>query len=150
MSMELLKKVQLFKNLDVKEINLLGSISKPVNFSAGELIIEENTPGKALYIIKKGEVRVTKDEIEEPGKERNLAILSVGEHFGEMALIEDQFTSAKIVADSDVELLSISREDLNKMLEEHSRLAAKLYYSICLTLSERLRRADMYILLLSE
>lgn len=150
MSMDLLKKVQLFKNLDVKEINLLGSISKPVHFDAGSLIIEENTPGKALYIIKKGEVRVTKDEIEDPEKERKLAVLSEGEHFGEMALIEDQVTSARIVADTDVELLSISRDDLNKMLEEHSRLAAKLYYSICLTLSERLRRADMYILLLTD
>jgi CRP-like cAMP-binding protein len=63
-------------------------------------------------------------------------------------LSEDQHTSARIVADVDVELLTISRADLVKLLENTPELAAKIYYSICKTLSERLRRADTYILLL--
>jgi len=150
MSIELLKKIQLFKKLNLREINQLGSISRSETYSAGDIIIEENTPGRALFIIKSGTVRVLKDELEEEKKERNLGLLYEGEHFGEMALIEDQFTSAKIVADSEVEVITIARADLEKLLENNHELAAKIYYAICQTLSERLRRADMYILLLSE
>ena len=148
MTIELLKKSQLFQTLNVKEANLLGSICRLEKFKAGSTIIEENTNGRALFIIKSGEVKVCK--IDEKGKETSIGMLSAGEHFGEMALIEDQRTSARIVADSDVELLSISRPDLVKLLENNPELAAKVYYSICKTLSERLRRADTYILLLSQ
>ena len=143
---ELLKKSPLFQSLNVKETNLLGSICKTEKYPAGATIIEENTNGRALFIIKSGEVKVSK--IDESGKERAIGMLSPGEHFGEMALIEDQHTSARIVADVDVELLTISRADLVKLLENTPELAAKIYYSICKTLSERLRRADTYSLLL--
>ena len=65
-----------------------------------------------------------------------------GELFGEMSLIEDDLTSASVVADGEVDLLIIRREDFEGLMEGDRELALRVYKTFCHILSERLRRTS--------
>lgn len=134
---ELLQKIFLFKNLDFGEANALLEICHLEKRPKGDLIIAENSVGQALYLIKEGTARVYKGA-EDKGEA--LALLSAGEIFGEMSLIEDSLTSANVVADTDMELVVIHRADFEEILDKNERLALKIYKSFCRVLSERLRK----------
>jgi len=134
---ELIQDTFLFKNLNFGEAQSLAKICKRERYKPGAVIIEENSLGEALYLVEKGEVKVVKGE----GKEQQeIARLGRGELFGEMSLIENELTSASVIAASDVEVLAIHRPEFEELLEKNQALALKIYKSFCMTLSERLRK----------
>ena len=139
---QLLQDIFLFRNLDFNEARELLDICYPEHMAAGEKIIEENSVGQALYLIKGGKVRVYKGE-KEAGPA--LAMLERGEMFGEMSLVEDALTSASVMAETEVELIVIHRSDFETLLSQNQALALKIYKSFCRVLSERLRKATTRI-----
>jgi PPM family protein phosphatase len=132
---ELVQKLPLFRTLTFDETRALFAIARLVKKGKGDVVIEEDSLGSALYILRKGTVRI----------ERRGALLGtrgVGELLGEMSLVDDVLTSAEVVADEDVELLMIPRRDFETLLERDPSLALKVYKAFCRTLSERLRTTN--------
>lgn len=125
----------LFRGLSFDETRMVARISELVEKRDGDTIIEENAIGEGLYLIVSGAVRVLHEE-------KTLSELGVGELFGEMALIDDVLTSARVVAVGDVRLLKIAKLDLDRLMKEEDRLATKIYRSFCMVLADRLRKAD--------
>jgi CRP/FNR family cyclic AMP-dependent transcriptional regulator len=76
--------------------------------------------------------------IGEDGREVILGVLGVGEHFGELALIDDRPRSAHVIAMEDADLLVLRREDFRARVESSPSVA----WSLLTELSRRLRRAD--------
>jgi CRP/FNR family cyclic AMP-dependent transcriptional regulator len=76
--------------------------------------------------------------VAEDGREVILGLLGVGEHFGELALIDDQPRSAHVVAMEDSTLLVLRREDFRRRVEQSPAVA----WALLIELSRRLRRAD--------
>lgn len=74
------------------------------NFNADEMIIQQDTFGKAMYIISSGEVLISKVV---SGCEIELARRGAGEYIGEMALFDNQLRSANVVAVTDVKAYEI-------------------------------------------
>ncbi len=136
---EKIQECSLFKQLSFEETRMLANICTHVYKTDGELIIEENSLGEALYIIIRGEVKVFQSD---GGEETLLAKLKPGEMFGEMSLIEDELTSASVVSIGDTQLLKINKRDLEQLMNTDNKLAAKIYRSFCFALSERLRKAN--------
>ncbi len=134
---ELIQETFLFKNLNFTEAQNLAKICQREKFQPGDSIIEENALGQALYLMEQGEVQVLKGEGE---ARQEVALLKRGELFGEMSLIENELTSASVIAKSAVEVLAIHRREFEQLLENDRALALKIYQSFCKTLSERLRR----------
>ncbi len=133
---ELLKKVRIFHGLSDDELAKFEDITTEVSFPASEVIIEEGSEGKALYVIKRGTVSVSKVD----GEVRTeLVKLVAGEHFGEMSLIEDTKTSARVVAYNDVECMLVPRDQFLGVVDKDDGIAAKVYKNFTKTLSERLR-----------
>ena len=89
-NLELIRNIRLFKELDEPELKKFLGIAVEQKFSAGTIIIEENTEGKALFVIKSGTVVVSKID---GSLESEIVKLFAGEHFGEMSLVEDAKTS---------------------------------------------------------
>jgi serine phosphatase RsbU (regulator of sigma subunit) len=109
------------------------------------VIFEQESSGDDLYVVESGEVQVTR--LLENGMEDVIAILGVGEIFGEMAVLEQRPRSARVVAQSDVTLLSISRQTFDYLVEESPAVAVHLLQRI----SSRLRqRNDQQAALLNE
>jgi len=86
----------------------------------------------------KGEVRISKF-IPNIGEEA-LAVLKPGDYFGEMSLIDNFPRSAHAIVNSDAELLSINKTELDKILIMDRELGYKLLWAFTKTLSKRLRR----------
>lgn len=136
---DILQKVFLFRALEFDEANALLEICHIEHRPAGDKIIDESAVGQALYLIKDGKVRIYKGE-NDTGE--SLAILSAGEMFGEMSLIEASLTSANVVAQTGVELVVIHRSEFESLLGQNEILALKIYKSFCKVLSERLRKTS--------
>jgi len=135
-NIELLKKVVLFSRLDDDELKKFADIAEVKTYQPGDVIIEEDTEGRALFVIKRGTVSVTKIDGE---VETEIVKLVVGEHFGEMSLIEDAHTSARVTAYNDVECLVIDRKPFLELMDNEIPIAAKVYKNFTKSLSERLR-----------
>jgi len=88
-------------------------------------------------VLRKGTAKVLVRTPE--GKENVVARLGPGSPAGEMALVDDAPTSARVTAESDVEAFVITRERFDKLLSFNEKTAVKLYRFFIQTLSKRLR-----------
>jgi diguanylate cyclase (GGDEF)-like protein len=109
-----LKGVKFFQTLPDSEIEKISTVCKEEHFGAGELIFAEGDSGDLFYIILSGVVEIWKNY---KSPERDLlTVYSTGQSFGELALIDDSYRSATIVAREPSVLLTIHREDFNNVL----------------------------------
>ena len=133
---ERLRHVPLFSHLSEQELGRLLAVSRTRTHVRNSIILFENDPGDALFVVLAGEVKVVLAG--EDGREVILSILKEGDFFGEMALIDDRPRSANVVATADSILLILRREDFQACLEENPRIA----FGLLRELSRRLRLAD--------
>ena len=132
----ILKDISLFAGLDEPQVARFAQITEEKKYKSGNIILEQGVEGDALYVVKEGQVEVSKSE----GEVRStLVTLEAGEHFGEMSLLEGQPTSARVSADGEVTLLIIPREKFLKLLNEDIAIGQKVYRSLAYVLSKRLR-----------
>lgn len=141
---ELLQKLHLFQKLTFDETSRLGSIIQYMDVPADTIVIEQNALGDALYVIAKGEVRISRDADDDGQHAVNETIgkLTDGELFGEMSLIDDVLTSARVTTAVPCRLLKMPRSDFEALLATDDKLAVKVYRSFIRTMSDRLRRAN--------
>jgi len=145
---KLLKKLEIFRDLNSFETAKVGKLLKTADYGKGDKVVSQGEKGESLFIVKEGEVIVTRSDGE--GKDETLAILGEGDHFGEIALIDMQPRSADVSAMVDTRLLTMERRDLEGLFAHDSELAAKVYRSFALTLCKRLRDANENALLASS
>jgi CRP-like cAMP-binding protein len=87
------------------------------------MVFCECQPGAELYIIQKGQVKITKIV---DNNEVLLAVLKVGDMFGEMALLENKPRSASAIAMEGTQLLAVNRQNFNQMVSTQPQLIARL------------------------
>ena len=80
----------------------------------GTLVMRQGDPGNCAYLIQSGSVSVF---TECDSKRIDLAMLELGQIFGEMALIFDDFRTASVVALEDTNLIIITRESFEQKLD---------------------------------
>jgi CRP/FNR family cyclic AMP-dependent transcriptional regulator len=135
----LLRNVPLFSVLPENQLGLLTSMVTRKTFARGTTIITAGGPTDSLYIVISGRLKVMMSDDE--GREVILAILGSNEFFGEMSLVDDSPRSASVVAIESCELLSLSKRDFNKCLEDNFEMAM----TVMRGLVKRLREADQKI-----
>jgi CRP-like cAMP-binding protein len=131
-----LQRIPLFTQLSEAEVTRITEVARERTYPKNSVILFEDDPGDALYVVLVGEVKVVL--IGEDGREVILSILRSGDFFGEMSLIDDQPRSAHVIATEDSNLLVLRREEFRKCLEDAPRIGLGLLQA----LSRRLRRAD--------
>jgi len=130
----LLSQVQLFDDFHQNDLLEMLNILEKVTFPAEKFIFHEGDFNEeSLYILISGEVLVmngvaTKNPVE-------VAKLSPGESFGEMALIDNKPRSASIRTINHCTVLKLKKNSLIS----HPGLAAKLLLNISRLLAARLR-----------
>ncbi len=137
---EFLQKVPLFENLSMNELDKIQKIAKSETHAKDTVMFFEGDPGNRCYMIIKGEVRISKF-IPNIGEEA-LAVLKEGDYFGEMALIDNFPRSAHAIANTDIEILSIDKTDLDKILIMDRELGYNLLWALTRTLSRSLRETN--------
>lgn len=121
-----------------------------VKYPEGTEIFPEGSVGEALYIIFSGEVLITKIINKKTGETKPLALLSKGDFFGEMSLLEDKPRSASAIAKSAVVLLRLARKEFQTLLHSEPEIAGTFLFALNNQLSARLRHTSQELTLLFE
>ena len=133
---DFLATVPLFSGLPPEELQQFAAITRDKTYPKSSVILFEDDPGDSLFVIRDGRVKVVL--VGEDGREVILGVLGVGEHFGELSLIDDQPRSAHVIAMEDSSLLVLRRDDFRRRVETSPAVA----WTLLSELSRRLRRAD--------
>jgi len=109
----------------------------PRRFEADEQLFLEGEPGRELFLIEEGSVRVARESSQ--GREVTLAIRRAGEFIGDMALLDGGPRSASAYANGgSCRCQVLAGSDLVGALQKNPEAALKL----CTFLSLRLREAS--------
>jgi tetratricopeptide (TPR) repeat protein len=136
---DLLKGLAIFEDLSLDEMKDFYNLCEKVTFEAGDVLIEQDQPGKALYIVREGKIQVVAVE---NGKEIPITTLPAGVFVGEMSLVDDAPTSARVKAAERVKAFRIRKEAFQNYLYTHDLVAMRVYRSFTRTLAERLRETN--------
>ena len=133
----------LFGGVDDQAMRAIMPLMRELDFAAGEVIVEEGEDGDSLFVICSGSVEVLKASPESAdlfGK--RIAVLKVGDVFGEMELIDTQRRSATVRALESVSTLALSNGDLFHIYAFDSPTFTLIVMNLARELSRRLRSID--------
>ncbi len=136
-----LEATRFFPFLEPAEESALFSNAPAKLFERDQVVIEQNAPLRAVFLIEDGSVRV---ERKDRGQMIPLAILSSGELFGEMSFVDGAPTSARVVADEPTRLRVVDEAVVDDLNKKDPSFAGRLYHSIAAILVERLRATSMH------
>jgi CRP-like cAMP-binding protein len=136
-NLELLHHTMLFKGCSDEELELALGLFQERQIKSNTIIFTENMPAEALYIIKNGSVRISVMAGE--GHERGLLLLTPGEFFGELALIQGEGRLATAKSEGQTELLTLTRKDFQALLDLDPRTGSRLLMAITRLLAMRIR-----------
>ena len=88
----------------------------PLQFLAGEIIVNQGAPANRFYIIIEGKVEVVQQD--KQGTESIISRLTDGQYFGEIGLLEGNLRTATIRAITDVKVLPFTREQFRSWLDK--------------------------------
>src|SRR5215467_1172864 len=128
--------------LGPEEENALLAAASPRSFQRNDVVLNQDVPMRAIYLIEEGSVRVERQDRE---RSTPLAILVAGEFFGEMSFVDGSPTSARVVADEPTRIRVIDEQTVDNLVEKDPSFAGRLYRSIAAILVERLRLTSMHL-----
>jgi CRP/FNR family cyclic AMP-dependent transcriptional regulator len=126
----------LFRKLTPQQIDRLGACIVGKTVKRGTHIFAKGDAGSSLFAIGTGTVRISVPSVE--GKDAVLNVVSKGDIFGEIALLDGQPRTADATAVTDCELYVIERRDFLPVVREEPEIALKLIEILC----SRVRRTS--------
>jgi len=140
---ELLQSVSIFWDLSDDELKLISDKMVHKVFDSAKMIFLEESEGEQCFFVTKGSVKITRHGQE--GREVILAILNVGDFFGEMSLLDGESRSANVITLENTEVLTLNRQDFLIVLNDYPQIAIQLLKEM----AHRLRKSDRQIASLS-
>ncbi len=134
-----LRAFELLADLSDEQLFVIAKAVKEARVPEGELVFDEQDEGDELYLVEKGEVRLTKKT---PFGEQTLATAGRGQFFGEMNFIDPTQRSADAVAAVDTALFILRMRDLQAYFDLHKDVAVHFYWHFWRSLSHRTREAN--------
>jgi signal transduction histidine kinase len=125
----------LFAELSPDDLDRLCRMARRLSVAAGDVVMEEGTPGDGLYIVVSGTLEVT---IREGRGEVVLGTRGPGEFLGEMSLLEQVPRTATVRALDPADLVVVQPLDFQALLASSPRAAA----SILRVMARRLRSTE--------
>lgn len=111
---EFLRKSPLFASLSANTLAEVADKMTLEEYPAGAEIIRQGESGDKLYVIRSGSALV---DVSENGQTRQVAKLSVGDFFGEAALLSGEPRNATVRAAEDAEMYSLGKDDFKRVID---------------------------------
>jgi CRP/FNR family transcriptional regulator, cyclic AMP receptor protein len=131
-----LRHISLFSGLSEEQLSQLERHTLSQHVARGEFIFSRGDQGDRAYVILSGAIDLTIDSPD--GRELILARLGVGEHFGEMALVDDLARSASARAAHPTELVVVLRQAFMQAIRDDPDVSMEIIRSLV----RRLRATD--------
>jgi pyruvate,water dikinase len=120
---EALQQVPLFAELDRREVEQIARLFKVRRFAEGDTVIREGSGGAAFFLIDSGEATVSIRGSE-------LSTLKRGDHFGEIALIDEGQRLATITASSELVCYGLTFWEFRPLVHSNGAIGWKLLQSM--------------------
>jgi hypothetical protein len=134
---EVLRRIKILAQLDANQLERFIEFIELLAVDPTTVIVREGSPGDAMFLVLEGEVRA---RIMVDRKESLLSILSVGDFFGEISLLDQGPRSADVVANEQSLLLKLSVPAFEKMKKEAPDVALPFIFNISQSVVTRMRR----------
>ena len=118
---QVLESVPVLASLGKELMKGLAERAEFVAVKKGDLIVRENDPGDALYVVVSGRLQAYTRL--KSGRDRIFATYCDGDCFGEMPLLSGETHWANVRALNDSMLLKIPREDFDSVVNRDPRVA---------------------------
>nr|WP_231710347.1 Crp/Fnr family transcriptional regulator [Roseibium limicola] len=133
---EALRKVPLFRGIDETKLRLLAFISDRMEFQEGERLCTQGEEGDSAFIILQGSADVL---VQTPDGERKVADVKENSIVGEIAILCDVPRTATLIAASNMDVLTVSKDDFLKLLKEFPDISLEVMRTLALRLERTTR-----------
>ncbi len=134
-----LLQMPLFAEFSENEIDALLDLVQPLTVEGDTVLVRQDEPGGIMYIIVDGAVRVIHRR---DGREFHLATLTIGDFFGEIALVDQGPRSADIVTMGPCVLLALEESVIRALAGVYPGAAFKFLIAVGRVLVERMRQGN--------
>jgi len=134
-----------YRGFTEEDWTVLSNVLTEVSVKAGSVIFKENAPGDGFYWVRSGKVRISRQVVPEgktKAQEQLLTVLTAGNIFGEMALIDKAARSADAAADGDTVIHHIAQADYEKLKKDYPATALRIQDVLARILCARMREAN--------
>jgi HEAT repeat protein len=125
----LLKGVSMFSVTSEDTLADVASVLEEVELRPGELVFSKGDPGKSMYIVVSGRVRVFDGD-------KTINFLGEQEIFGELALLDPEPRSASVESAEETRLFRLDRDTLFELMTDNVGVVSGIMQVLC----RRLRR----------
>jgi CRP-like cAMP-binding protein len=125
---EQLSKLKLFSGLPSDQLASITAMFKAKHYAMGSKLFSEGEAGDTFFLIADGKVEV--NQAGPHGEKLVLNVLSSGDHFGEMALLENKPRSATVVALMPTTVFVMERAKFLKLTEESPSIQENLEHTL--------------------
>jgi CRP/FNR family cyclic AMP-dependent transcriptional regulator len=126
--------VSLFRGLSPDALAKIESRCVPKSYPRGAVVISEGDEATSMYILLSGSVKVYHTDAD--GRETILNTLGAGEHFGELALVDESPRSASVTTLEPSRLLMLSKTAFRECMNEYPEVS----YLLIKSLAQQVRR----------
>jgi CRP/FNR family cyclic AMP-dependent transcriptional regulator len=136
---EWLRKVSLFDSLNAEQLEHILRISQRRTIPAGSTLFHEKEMGLTFYVILSGSIKIfTKSST---GEEKVLSLISAGESFGELSLLDGRPRSASAQTLENTTVLELSSEQFMNLMQTHFDITRGILAELC----RRLRQSNEHV-----
>ncbi|RAV20067.1 ABC transporter transmembrane domain-containing protein [Paenibacillus contaminans] len=121
---ERLAKLPFFEGIELPLLDGVAALFSTETCKEGETVVREGEEGNKFYIIVRGRFEIIKHIPDE--REKRVAVLQDGDHFGEIALLMNIPRTATVKAMGPSVLLSVRREAFHQMTAAHPQILQTL------------------------
>lgn len=136
---QFLSTIGLFEAFSAQHLRLLAFGAERMVLRTGRELFQEGQSADCAYIVVSGAITLFRQSTQ--GRV-NVRTISNGAILGEIALIAPTSRLTGAVADSETEVIRLSRSIFHRILEEYPELAASLYQHISDNLNEMVEQID--------
>jgi CRP-like cAMP-binding protein len=133
----ILKGIEFFSGINDDLVGQIAVLLQEMNLAGSETLFQQGDPGRSLYIVVVGQMRV---HIEG----RTLSYAGEGEVIGEMALLQPEPRSASVTAVVPTQLLRLDQQPFFELLEAQPELARGMIKILSSRLRTRLQELAMH------
>lgn len=131
--LSVLRQHPIFCDLESEALDQLCRYAKPTSLKRGATIFSKGDPGNCLYAVISGTVKISVSSPD--GRNAILNLISAGDLFGEVAVLDGGERTADATANTNCEIFVIDRRDFLPFVRSQPALAMKFIELLC----ERLR-----------
>lgn len=141
---DILKKQELFEELDGAELEKLLPALREISLKQGDFLFREADDTKGIYLLISGNIEINNNMPH--GWKQTLTVITPGQFFGELSIMENRSHRANAVALDDSALLLLPREEFERLEKEECRLALRITKKLARVMGTNLRRMNQRFL----